>query len=77
MTVFKKPKNGESVRNENMVIGHLESSIIVVKNEEGELFFLYGSSDNAEIGTVIENEYLAPISSLPPMEQKRILEMFS
>lgn len=76
MTIFKKPKNGESVRNENTVVGYVESSIIVVKNEEGELFFLYGSSDNAEIGTVVENEYISPISNLSPMEQKIVLELF-
>lgn len=76
MTIFKKPKNGESVRNENTVVGYVESSIIVVKNEEGELFFLYGSSDNAEIGTVVENEYISPISNLSPMERKIVLELF-
>lgn len=76
MTIFKNPKNGESVRNENVVVGYIEDSIIIVKNEEGELFFLYGNSDNAEIGTVIENEYIYPISNLSPMEQRHVLKLF-
>lgn len=76
MTIFKKPKNGEALRNENIVIGHYNENMAIIRNEENELFFLYGNSEQVEVGTVVENEYLAPITSLLPSEQRKILEQF-
>lgn len=76
MTVFKKPKHGECIRNENIVIGHYKMNISIIKNEDGELFFLYGSADQVEVGTVIENEYLSPIRNLLRTDQEQILKEF-
>lgn len=77
MTIFKQPKDGEGIRNENIVIGYFEDRIIVVKNEWGELLFLYGKPEYAELGTIIENEALAPIKNLTPLEQQGITNLFS
>lgn len=76
MTIFKQPKSGESVRNENVVIGYFEERIIVVRNEWGELLFMYGRPEFAELGTIVENEALAPIKNLTQLEQVQITKLF-
>ena len=75
MTIFKKAKDGDSVRSDNVVVGHFED-MAIIKNEENELFFFYGSSDELELGMVVENEYLTPISNLTPLQQKQIKKQF-
>lgn len=76
MTVFKKPRHGETLRNENIVVGHYPPNLAIVRTEENELFFLYGDSDQVELGTVVENEYLIPVSTLLPPERNRIIKLF-
>lgn len=77
MTIFKQPKSGECVRNENIVIGYFEDRIIVVRNEWGELLFMYGRPEFAELGTIVENEALAPLKNLTTLEQQKIEKQFS
>lgn len=76
MTIFKKPSHGETLRNENVVIGHYNAKMAIVRNEENELFFLYGDCNQVEIGTVVENEFLVPLSRLLPSERNRIIEIY-
>ena len=75
MTIFRKPKNADMVRTDNVVIGYYED-MAIIRNEEDNLFFFYCGSDGMELGTVVENEYLAPITNLLPSQQKQILKKF-
>lgn len=76
MTVFRKPKNGDTIRNENICVGHYKTSVAIVKNEMNELFFLYGNSDEVEIGTVVENAHITTVNSLKSSEREEIYKIF-
>lgn len=39
MTLFKKPKNGEELRNPNVIIGYL-GGMAIIENEYGKRFFV-------------------------------------
>lgn len=75
MTVFVKPEDGDSLRNDNVVVGYYKNYAIV-RNEYNQYFYLYGKPNEVELGTVIENKYLKPIDDLMLMEQKEIKSMF-
>lgn len=57
MTVFVKPEDGDSIRNDNVVVGYYKNYAIV-RNEYNQYFYLYGKPNEVELGTVIENKYL-------------------
>lgn len=75
MTIFIDPKHGDTFRDDNVVIGHY-NGFAIVKNEEGQLFYLYARENEAPVGTVIENEYLTPIDNLLLSEQRKIRHLF-
>lgn len=75
MTVFVKPEDGDSLRNDNVVVGYYKNYAIV-RNEYNQYFYLYGKPNEVELETVIENKYLKPIDDLMLMEQKEIKSMF-
>lgn len=75
MTIFFDPKHGDTLRDDNVVIGHY-NGLAIVKNDNQQLFYLYAKENEAPVGTVIENEYLTLIDNLLPSEQRQIQKLF-
>lgn len=72
MTRFQKPKNGEELRNDNMVLGHVDDMTIVLA-DNGTICYVPGcDEEQAPIGTVLEDYAITPISGLSKTMQKKI-----
>ena len=54
MTLFKKPKNGEELRNTNVIIGYL-GGMAIIENEYGKRFFVECEPEQMPIGTYVDN----------------------
>lgn len=75
MTLFKKPKNGEELRNTNVIIGYL-GGMAIIENEYGKRFFVECEPEQMPIGTYVDNNAVSPVTDLDKSIQRTIIETF-
>ena len=73
MTLFKKPKNGEELRNPNVIIGYL-GGMAIIENEYGKRFFVECEPEQMPIGTYVDNNAVSPVTELDKSIQRAITE---
>ena len=75
MTLFKKPKNGEELRNTNVIIGYLDG-MAIIENEYGKRFFVECEPEQMPIGTYVDNNAVSPETQVQKSIQREITETF-
>lgn len=75
MTFFKKPEYQEKPINDYVVIGYFIDKTIV-KDENDNLFFITCPDGLFDIGSVVPEELLLPVSNLKLLQQETIFLLF-
>lgn len=75
MKFVKEPKNFETEKWNYLVIGYFNEKAIV-KNEEGQLYFVRCEEQAAPIGTVIPDGMAEPVEKLSDKEQELIQDIY-
>lgn len=67
--------NFERIHNDNLVVGHYKG-MAIIKNEIGRLFYMICESNEAPIGTIVDEDALESILALPEYERNYIYRIF-